>query len=126
MFEVEKAACAWKRRLMDLSMNFQTRKQEQVENVDVENHRAPATPANMGLLVAHLDAAYNLARWLLRNMADAEDAVQEAYLRAFRSFEGFQGGEGRAWLLAIVRNSCYDRLRRIPRNTDMFDERMHF
>ena len=57
-------------------------------------------------MLPHLDAAYNLARWLMRNEHDAEDAVQEAYLRALRFFEGFHGGEGRAWLLAIVRNTC--------------------
>jgi RNA polymerase sigma-70 factor (ECF subfamily) len=55
----------------------------------------------------HLDAAYNLAHWLTRNEHDAEDVVQEAYLRAFRYFDGFRGGEGRAWLLTIVRHSCY-------------------
>lgn len=55
----------------------------------------------------HLDAAYNLARWLTRNPDDADDVVQEAYLRAFRFFEGFRGGDGRAWLLTIVRNTCY-------------------
>ncbi|MGI8745273.1 MAG: sigma-70 family RNA polymerase sigma factor [Bryobacteraceae bacterium] len=57
-------------------------------------------------VLPHLNAAHNLARWLMRNDHDAEDLVQESYLRAFRFFEGFQGGDGRAWLLAIVRNTC--------------------
>lgn len=55
----------------------------------------------------HLNAAYNLARWLTRNDHDAEDIVQEAYLRAFRYFDGFHGADARAWLLAIVRNTSY-------------------
>ncbi|HUA57072.1 MAG TPA: sigma-70 family RNA polymerase sigma factor [Candidatus Sulfotelmatobacter sp.] len=55
----------------------------------------------------HLDAAYNLARWLTRNDADAEDVVQEAFLRAFRFFDGYRGGSDRAWLLTIVRHTCY-------------------
>ncbi len=61
-------------------------------------------------VVPHLDAAYNLARWLLRNDQDAEDIVQEAAMRALKSFGGFRGSDGRAWFLAIVRNTCYTRL----------------
>lgn len=55
----------------------------------------------------HLNAAFNLARWLLRDDQGARDAVQEAYLRAFRFFDGFRGGDARPWLLGIVRNVCY-------------------
>src|SRR5271156_5845198 len=55
----------------------------------------------------HLDAAYNLARWLTHNGQDADDVVQEAYLRAFRFFPGFRGENARAWLMKIVRNTCY-------------------
>ena len=55
--------------------------------------------------------AYNLARWFMKNEPDARDAVQDAYLKAFRHFESFHGGSGRAWLLRIVRNVCYDALR---------------
>lgn len=55
----------------------------------------------------HFDAAHNLARWLTHNGADADDVVQEAYLRAFTFHESFRGGDARAWLLSIVRNTCY-------------------
>jgi len=75
----------------------------------------------------HLNAAYNLARWLTRNEHDADDVVQEAYLRALRFFGGFHGRDGRAWLLAIVRNASYDWLRR-HRPTEAhasFDEDLH-
>ena len=58
-------------------------------------------------VLPHLDAAYNLARWLTRNGEDAQDVVQEAYMRAFRSFGGFRSGNVRPWLLRIVRNTCY-------------------
>jgi RNA polymerase sigma factor (sigma-70 family) len=58
-------------------------------------------------VLPHLDAAFNLARWLTRNDHDAEDLVQAAYLRAFKFFGGFRGANSRAWLLTIVRNTCY-------------------
>jgi RNA polymerase sigma-70 factor (ECF subfamily) len=63
-------------------------------------------------VLPHLDAAYNLARYLIRDPDEAEDAVQEACLRAIRHFDGFRGGDGRAWLLSIVRNTCFTQLRR--------------
>jgi RNA polymerase sigma factor (sigma-70 family) len=80
-----------------------------------------------GALLPHLDAAHNLARWLLRNEQDAQDVVQEAYLRAFRSFGGFHGSNGRAWLLTIVRNTAYTLLKK-KRATDLattFDDEIH-
>ena len=78
-------------------------------------------------VMPHLNAAYNLARWLTRNDADADDVVQEAYLRAFKFFQGFQGGDSRAWVLKIVRNTCYSWLQknRPPENTAEFDEEQH-
>ena len=77
-------------------------------------------------MLPHLDAAHNLARWLLRNEQDAQDVVQEAYLRAFRSFGGFHGGNGRAWLLTIVRNTSYTLLKK-NRAADFttFEEELH-
>ena len=57
------------------------------------------------LALPHLDAAYNLSRWLAGNTTDAEDVVQDAYLRAYRYFDSFQGGNFRVWLLTIVRNA---------------------
>jgi RNA polymerase sigma-70 factor (ECF subfamily) len=64
------------------------------------------------LMLPHLDAAYNLARWLTRNEHDAQDLVQESYLRAWKFFAGFKGEEGRVWLLAIVRNTSISKLRK--------------
>ena len=58
-------------------------------------------------VLPHLDAAFNLARWLLRSREDAEDVTQEAMLRAYRFFSGYRVGDARAWLLQIVRNCCY-------------------
>ena len=78
-------------------------------------------------LVNHLEASYNLAKWLTQNEHDAEDVVQDAYLRAIRHFGSFQGGEGRAWLLTIVRNLCYDAMRRrnVRERTASFDAELH-
>jgi RNA polymerase sigma-70 factor (ECF subfamily) len=79
------------------------------------------------VVLPHLDAAYNLARWLIRSPADAEDVVQEACLRALRFFDGFRGGDSRAWLLKIVRNTCYSWVRknRPTELSDEFDETVH-
>ena len=62
-------------------------------------------------MLPHLDAAYNLARWLVRDASIAEDVVQDAYERACRYFAAFRGGSGRAWLLQIVRNAAYSTLK---------------
>lgn len=64
------------------------------------------------IFLPHLDAAYNLARWLTRDAADADDVVQETYMRAFRFYNGFHGGDGRAWILKIVRNTCFTWLKK--------------
>ncbi|PYJ44138.1 MAG: RNA polymerase subunit sigma [Verrucomicrobia bacterium] len=79
------------------------------------------------MILPHLDAAHNLARWLLRNDEDAQDVVQEAYLRAFKSFNGFHGSNGRAWLLTIVRNTSYTLLKKnhAVDLTTTFDEEIH-
>src|SRR6202167_209238 len=74
-----------------------------------------------------MDAAYNLARWLVRDDHDAQDIVQEAYLRAFRFAQGFRGGDSRAWILAIVRSTAFTCLKR-TRGTDApteYDEKVH-
>jgi len=77
-------------------------------------------------VMPHLNAAYNLARWLTRNGDDAEDLVQEAFLRAFRSFDGFQGVDSRAWILAVVRNTCFTWLKKKGIETAVeFDEQVH-
>jgi len=78
------------------------------------------------LVVPHLAAAYNLARWLTRNDHDAEDVVQEAYLRAFRFFDHFHGVDGRAWILAIVRNACYTWLQQNRRKQVAIEDEMDF
>jgi RNA polymerase sigma-70 factor, ECF subfamily len=90
-------------------------------------HKRHEARHGVNLLVSHLDAAYNLARWLMRDKAEAEDVVQDSYLRAIKGYAGFRGMDGRAWLLAIVRNRCYDRLRQkgASDQTTDFDEAVH-
>jgi RNA polymerase sigma-70 factor (ECF subfamily) len=79
------------------------------------------------LVLPHLDAAFNLARWLLKRREDSEDVAQEAMLRAYRFFRGFHGGDARAWLLQIVRNTCYTWLEKNRPGELMteFDEELH-
>jgi RNA polymerase sigma-70 factor (ECF subfamily) len=79
------------------------------------------------MMLPHMDAAHNLARWLMRNEQDAQDIVQEAYMRAFKSFSGFHGSNGRAWLLTIVRNTAYTLLKKnhAVDLTTPFDEEIH-
>jgi RNA polymerase sigma-70 factor, ECF subfamily len=91
----------------------------------------PATSSAIGesfdeVVLPHLDAAYRLARWLVRNEHDTEDVVQEASLRALRYFRTFTGGNGRAWFLKIVRNTCWGRYGHgFQASTDPFDEEQH-
>jgi RNA polymerase sigma-70 factor (ECF subfamily) len=79
------------------------------------------------LVLPHVANAFNLARWLVRSRADADDVAQEALLRACRFFRGFHGGDARAWLLQIVRNACYSWLEKNRPTEPMveFDEELH-
>lgn len=94
-------------------------------------HGRPRTSPAIGesfdeVVLPHLDAAYRLAHWLMRNEHDAEDVVQEASLRALRYFRTFTGGNGRAWFLRIVRNTCHGwRGHSVDALTDPFDEEQH-
>jgi RNA polymerase sigma-70 factor (ECF subfamily) len=78
-------------------------------------------------ILPHLDAAFSLARFLMRNAEDAEDVVQEASLRAFRFYESFRGGNSRAWFLSIVRNAAFTALKRdrADETNVVFDEELH-
>jgi RNA polymerase sigma-70 factor (ECF subfamily) len=95
------------------------------------NHPINSPEARLRLfeevILPHLNAAYNLARWLTRNEHDAQDVVQEAYLRAFRFFDSYRGGDGKSWLLEVVRNTCFTFHRREKRNATSveFDEAAH-
>jgi RNA polymerase sigma-70 factor, ECF subfamily len=78
-------------------------------------------------VLPHLDAAYNLARFIMRNDHDAEDVVQESSMKAFRFFEGFRGENSRAWFLTIVRNTAFTALKRnrMDEESVVFEEELH-
>jgi RNA polymerase sigma-70 factor (ECF subfamily) len=94
-----------------------------------ESPSADASPSRESfdaVVLPHVDAAKRLARWLMRNEHDADDVVQEASLRALRYFHTFSGGNARAWLLRIVRNTCHSwHGDDLHTRTDPFDERLH-
>jgi len=102
-------------------------------SLSVRLFRKPAVPVQSRLelfeetILPHLDSAYNLARWLMRSDADADDVVQESCLRAFRFFDGFRGGDGKAWLIEIVRNTARTFQQRRGRDSAAvpFDETTH-
>ncbi|MEJ1958309.1 MAG: sigma-70 family RNA polymerase sigma factor [Nitrosomonadales bacterium] len=79
------------------------------------------------MVLPHLNSAFNLARWLARSHQDAEDIVQEAYLRAFKFFDSFHGEDGRAWLLGIVRNTFYTwyQQNKVQAQNIQFEEVLH-
>jgi RNA polymerase sigma-70 factor (ECF subfamily) len=100
-----------------------------MSSVEQNRHAAshPTAPDFEQVFLPHLDAAYNLARWLLRNDQDAEDAVQEAYMRAHKAFPRFRGGDGKAWLMTILRNVCYTMIQKLKKHEtpEPFDEEIH-
>jgi RNA polymerase sigma-70 factor (ECF subfamily) len=92
----------------------------------IEIKQATATGGFDEVVLPHLDAAYRLALWLVRNEHDAEDVVHDAVLKALRYFRTFTGGNGRAWFLHIVRNTCWAWLRKGSQApSDPFDEEQH-
>jgi RNA polymerase sigma-70 factor (ECF subfamily) len=102
-----------------------------IDSGRIVSRRRPAANTAAGatfddIVLPHLDAGYRLARWLVGNQHDAEDVVQDAALRALRYFRTFSGGNGRAWFLRIVRNTCYGwRNRKPPAAIELFDEEQH-
>jgi RNA polymerase sigma-70 factor (ECF subfamily) len=85
---------------------------------------AESTERFESTILVHLDAAYNLARWLTRSDHDAQDVVQDACVRAFRAFDQFRGGDARAWLLTIVRNVSLS-WNKSRKSTQELDEELH-
>jgi RNA polymerase sigma-70 factor (ECF subfamily) len=104
------------------SFSRHSKSREQGNNIEIDQQRKLKLFEE--LILPHLNAAYNLARWLTRNEHDAQDVVQEAYLRAFRFFDTYRGGDGKSWLMAVVRNTCITWLRHERRDISSkpFDE----
>ncbi|WP_019140100.1 sigma-70 family RNA polymerase sigma factor [Noviherbaspirillum massiliense] len=102
---------------MGIASYFRTRKASPDEARNSAAFREVALP--------QLGPAYRLARWLTRNHEDAEEIVQEAYLSAFRHFDGYRGGDPRSWILTIVRNTYYSSLRQHQPAAESFDEEAH-
>lgn len=101
-----------------------------VESLDSRNCPCSALPAAAALnfeeaVLPHMDAAYKLAHWLTKNEEDAQDVVQEAFLRALKFFGSFHGPNSRPWLLTIVRNTCYTWLKRNRPAEAELDEAIH-
>jgi len=100
-----------------------------MSSVEQSHHAAPNPSAFdfEQVFLPHLGAAYNFARWILHNDQDAEDAVQEACLRAHKAMGRFRGGDGKAWLMTIVRNVCYTMLKKTKghETQEAFDEEIH-
>jgi len=115
--------CGWSPQ----SAAFQTGGMARLTPAPVQQRSTPAIGASFDeVVLPHLAAANRLALWLVRDEHDAEDVVQEALLRAFQYFRTFTEGNGRAWLLSIVRNTCWSwRRRSLPLHSDPFDEERH-
>jgi RNA polymerase sigma-70 factor (ECF subfamily) len=102
-----------------------------VESLDSRKLSLAISPGASSLsfedaVLPHIDSAYKLAHWLTKNEADAQDVVQEAYLRALKFFNSFHGSDSRPWLLTIVRNTCYTWLKRNrPTEAAELDEAIH-
>jgi RNA polymerase sigma-70 factor, ECF subfamily len=98
-----------------------------VEPTHAQNGPDGARAKFADVFLPHLDAAYQLARWLMHHDQDAQDCVQEAYLRAFRAYPRFRGGDGKAWFMTIVRNVCYTAIKKRPgyESAEPFDEEVH-
>jgi RNA polymerase sigma-70 factor, ECF subfamily len=98
-------------------------------NSELEVVRMEKKPRFEELFLPHLDAAYNLAYWIVGREHDAQDIVQESYIRALKGFSGFRGGNPRAWLLTIVRNTAYSWIKKRQRTEERLiplDEQIHF